>query len=151
VKNVESERDRIISYFNPATLQKWAQEIEQCDGNHADLHLLENVRAITTHKEFEKLYGRSTDYLIPDGTFTGTQHMLEYIPRDFVMDVILYAGIMVHSKIIQHGITANDMESIYKHHCVEPTLIMGKAYGMTTGDSLTVLNYYIQRVVYKLK
>lgn len=147
---MESERDRIVDFFNPVTLQKWAQEIEQCDGNHADLNLLENVKAITKHKEFGKLYGKSTDYLIPDTSMIDIPGIPEYIPRDFITDVILYAELMVHSKIIQHGINANDMESIYKHHCIEPTLLRGKAYGMTTGDSMTVLNYYIQRVTYKL-
>lgn len=147
VKNVESDRDRIISFFNPETLQKWAQEVEQCDGNHENLHLLEKVRKITINDEFKTLKNSRTDYLIPDASWTSIPGVEHDVPRGFIQDVILYAEIMAYSKFIQHNLSASDLETLYKHHCVEPMIAYGKLNRMTAQESLMTLSHYIDRIV----
>lgn len=135
------------NFFPIDVLKKWAKEVERCDGKHENFYLLEKVRKITTNDEFNKLRNSRNDYLIPNASWASVPGVERDMPRGFIQDVILYAEIMVYSKLIQHGLSASDLETLYKHHCVEPMIAYGKANGMVAKESLITLRHYIDRIV----
>jgi len=139
--------ERTTPFFPIDVLKKWVKEVELCDGNHENLHLLEKVRKITMNDEFKTLKNSRTDYLIPDASSASIPGVERDVPRGFIQDVILYAEIIVYSKFIQHNLSASDLETLYKHHCVEPMIAYGKVNRMTAQESLITLRHYIDRIV----
>lgn len=141
------DKENLKELFPMSVLQKYAKDIAQCDGNHEKLHLLEKVRQITMNDEFKTLRDSRADYLIPDASTASIPGVEREVPRGLIQDIILYAEIMAYSKLIQHNLSGSDVETLYKHHCVEPMIAYGKVYGMATKDSLMTLRYYIDRIV----
>ena len=143
----EIVKGKITSFFSPIMLEQWGREIEACDGKHENLELLEKVRKITMADEFRRLKNDRGDYLIPDASEVTIPGIKQDVPRGFVHpDIILRAEIMAYSRIVEHGLNEGDLELVYKHHCIEPVLFVGKTYGLTSQESLTILNYYIGRI-----
>lgn len=131
-------------------LLRWAEEVSQCGGKHDRQSIMNNVRNITMNSNFLRLQNevlRNTgDYLIPDSSWATVSGVERDIPRDVCEDGIQLGEIIFYGSTINHDLSKKSLEEIFKHHCVEAMVRIGKAYEMKPEESVKVLNYYVQRI-----
>jgi hypothetical protein len=132
-----------------AQLFKWGEQVYNCGGKHDRARILENVRKITSLpivKEFAfSLPSKRKEYNI-DASWVTIPGVEENISRDVCMDAVIYAGIIFYGGILDNGLSKRNFEEVCKHHCVEGVIRLGNYYGVESGDSVKVLNFYVQLV-----
>ena len=90
------------------------------------------------------------DYLIPDASWASISEVGNDIPRNICMDAGMLAGIMVQSRIVDHGLKEQELEDIYLHHCLKIMLNVGRAHQTNDEETVKILHYYVKRITFNL-
>lgn len=63
-----------------------------------------------------------------------------------IQEIIPIAQIIVFSQLVSHGLNEEELEKIYREHCVRNAIEEGERWKLTSDESLQALSQYIDRV-----
>lgn len=148
VAAILSERDAILEdirgLFTFEGMTHWADEIRACPGNHPELWHL--VRKINMHPLKFQLVEYRRDSLIPDASWATIQGFPEELHRDICVNAGMLADILVYSRMVPHSLNDEELETVYKHHCVEHMVRCYPGLEINRETRLKLLLYYVNRI-----
>lgn len=110
--------------------------------NVRNSELLERVRKITLNPEFRALCNKTGE--VPVTSMVAIPRVKGDVPRGFIHETVIpVAQIIVFSQMIEHRLTPEETEKIYKDHCFKLLAIDGRAYRLTDDESIQVLTHYM--------
>jgi len=139
----EVRRD-IEETFSMSNLLAWATVRTDEYQNQADL----NVRKITLHPDFhslKKLSSRSAGNFIPDESDEVILDFGEEIPRDVCTMAIYVADILVYSRLVNHDLSEQELNSVYINSLLGIMLDTGRRYALEIRDIVKILLHYIRK------